>query len=226
MKIRFLFLTGIVWAACQIENARGVLPPARPSLPNFDRRNAATVAPAPDANAQRAEAVLKSRVPDLNILRDRSLGNPRLVPAARGFLTGPGGPGEAVATAPVSASAKDPRAIIKDFLDEHAALFGHNSDVLTTATIRRDYVTPHNGLHTTIWEQTLDDLPVFEALLTGHVTRQGELLSISSRFVPDAVRAADQGTPNRAGLIASPTISAVEAVVRAAANLGTELNAG
>src|SRR2546421_3921237 len=143
MKIRFLFLAGIVWTAFQFENARGVLPPARPSLPNFDRRNAAAVAPAPDANAQQAEAVLKSRVRGLNILRDRILGTPRLVTAARGFLTGPGGGGKALVTAPVSASAKDPRAIIKDFLDEHAALFGHNADVLATAAIRRDYVTPH-----------------------------------------------------------------------------------
>src|SRR5205807_2125143 len=89
-----------------------------------------------------------------------------------------------------------------------------------TARVTRDYTTVHNGLHTVIWEQTLDAIAVFDGLLVGHITRNGELVSVSSRFVPDATRAANAGTPNRATLIASPSITAAQAVVKASADIG------
>ena len=61
---------------------------------------------------------------------------------------------------------------------------------------------------------------MFEALLVGHVTRDGELVSVSSHFVPDAARAADSGTPNHRFLASAPAISAARAVRLAAANIG------
>jgi len=56
-------------------------------------------------------------------------------------------------------------------------------------------------------------------LLTGNITRDEELISISSHFVPDAGEAADAGTPNRESDLAQPPITARKAVVKAAANL-------
>jgi Zn-dependent metalloprotease len=119
--------------------------------------------------------------------------------------------------------ANDPHRVIKAFLNEHSALFGHDSSILVSAKVERDYVTEYNGLHTTIWQQTLDDIPVFEALLTGHVTRDGELVSISSHLVPVAATAADAGTPGRRSLQASPTISAAKAISISAPNVGVEV---
>src|SRR4030095_3708698 len=57
----------------------------------------------------------------------------------------------------------------------------------------------------------------------GHITKKGELVNISSRFVPDPGQAAKAGTPNRAEVIRTPVISARQAIAKAASNLGTEL---
>jgi hypothetical protein len=226
MKIRFWVPT-ILWiVAVYSPNVWGILPPNRTTLPNYDKRLTAAPAAA-DASQQQAESVLRARVKDVRISRDAILGTPKLVAASRGFLTGPGASGRALSSSPgIAAVAADPYAPIKSFLNEHSALFGHDARVLAEARIKRDYVTSHNGLHTVVWEQTLDDVPVFDAVLAGHITRNGELVSLSSLFVPNAAGAANAGTPNRASLISSPTISAEESVVRAAANLGVELEAG
>src|SRR5205814_6556233 len=172
-----------------------------------------------------AEAALKASMPDLHVSLDKVLGTPRLVAASRGFLTGPGGRSLGLSSRlGLAVAATDPNAPIKNFLNEHAALFGHNASVLATARIKRDYVTTHNGLHTVIWEQTLDGISVFEGLLAGHITKKGELVSLSSRFLPDVRAAADAGTPNHAILASDPVISAVDALVRAAANVGTDIS--
>ena len=42
-----------------------------------------------------------------------------------------------------------------------------------------------------IWEQQLDGIAVFEAVLISHSTKHGELVSVSTQFVPDAVSAAN-----------------------------------
>src|SRR5439155_14782333 len=216
MNIRFFIAANVGLIFFQLTEAWGFLPPGRSPLPNFDKRQVASVTARPDAGAQQAEAALKARIPELRVSRDAILGTPRLVSTSHGFLTGPGGSGIGFA------SAIDPHAPIKNFLNEHAALFGHNADVLAAATVKRDYTTAHNGLHTVIWEQTLDAIAVFDGLLVGHITRNGHLVSVSSRFVPDAPRAANAGTPNRATLIASPTVTAARAVVNAASNIGVE----
>src|SRR5262249_14173957 len=67
---------------------------------------------------------------------------------------------------------------------------------------------------------------VFDGVLAGHITRNGELVSVSSLFVPDVETAANAGTPNRSTLVSSPTVSAAESVARAAANLGADLDVG
>ncbi len=230
MKARFLIVPGSALMALISVCVQAYRLPNQGALPNFDKRTVATntttaqTSFAPSA-VQQAVAMLQSRVPGIKIDRDRILDSPRRIAAPRGFLTGPGGRGKALSDAAVDAvSSDDPHRVIKAFLNEHAAVFGHNSDVLTQARIKRDYVTAHNGLRTVIWEQMLDDIPVFDGALAGHITRNDELVNLSSLFVTDVVGAANRGTPNRAALVASPPLSAAEAVVRAAANLGTELD--
>jgi hypothetical protein len=232
MKTRFAVAAVIAMVGLFHPDAWGFLSPKSEPFTNYDKRiellkqspakqaSAATLGPAQD----QAVTALQSAIPDLRISKDRILGTPANVAAARGFLTGPGGKGKGLSETSLQAvDANDPHRVIKAFLNEHSALFGHDSSILVSTKVQRDYVTEHNGLHTTIWQQTLDDIPVFEALLTGHVTRDDELVSISSHMVPDAASAADAGTPGRRSLQASPTISAAKAISIAAANVGAEV---
>ena len=226
MKNRLLMVASLGLFFCQLPAASGVNSPAKPALPNYDKRTQAPSAPALAANPrqEQAAALLKTRVPNLSISQDQILGTPGLVSASRGFLTGPDGDGKGLGRAYLEAlPANEPHRVIKAFLNEHSALFGHDANALKSARVKRDYVTKHNGLRTTVWEQTLDDILVFEGLLVGHVTRDGELVSISSHFVPDVAKAADGGTPNRKSLMAGPKISAAKAVVNAASNIGAEV---
>jgi hypothetical protein len=226
MKNRILITTclGLVFGPSAL--VMGFGPSANPSLPNYDKRAAAPAArqaaPAstnalPDPTA----ALLNSRVPGVRIRRDDILGMPRQITAARGFLTGPEGRGLAVSDAHLDAlPADDPHLVIKAFLNEHSALVGHDASLLTSAQVQRDYVTGHNGLHTTVWVQTLEDIPVFDGLLIGNVTHNGELATLSSQFVPDVTSAANAGNPGWKSLVTAPTISAAQALVRAASNIG------
>lgn len=212
--------------AC-VSQALAVLPASTEPLHNFDKRKLAPVPAlaAPDAAKANASAALQSRVPGVKISTDKVLGTPRMVSAREGFLTGSHGLGGAVSEPFLQAvPANDPHRVIKAFLNEHAALFGHDATALSSARLSRDYVTRHNGLQTVVWEQTQDDIPVFEGLLVGHVTRNGELVNLADHFVADPAKAANSGTPNRATLLASPTITAAGAIARAGADIGSSVD--
>jgi hypothetical protein len=92
----------------------------------------------------------------------------------------------------------DPRRAIKAFLIENAALFGHGAEVLTNATISREFVSAHNGMRTVEWRQQLDGIPVFEAGFKGHITQEGRLVNISSRFLPDIENRCGDGSSTAA----------------------------
>jgi len=66
-------------------------------------------------------------------------------------------------------------------------------------------------------------IAVFEGVLISHTTKRGELVSISSQFVPEAEKAAVRGTPD--GTVVAPEISAGRAVTIAAGNLGEKITA-
>ncbi len=195
--------------------------PAEPSLPNLDRRReAASPGPRLDANQAAAAAQLKARVPGLQIDLDDLLGTPKRIASRSGFLSGPKGQGKGVS--PKNAQAfpeDDPHRAVKAFLKEHAALFGHGPEVLPPARLKRDAVTPHNGMRTVVWEQTLDDLAVFGSQLTAHTTKAGELISVSSQFLPALEAAANAGVANRAAVENAPPVAVRQAIQLAAANL-------
>jgi len=171
----------------------------------------------------RAAAIerLRQRVPGLRVEHDPLLLTPKHIASTAGFLSGPNGEGRALPPARAHGRAEnDPHRPILDFIDEHAAVFGHGADVVERARLRRESVTPHNGLRTAVWEQRVDDIPIDEAVLIGNVSARGELVSLSSQFLPDAERAAEVGTPNRADVLRRPAISARQAIVNAAGDLG------
>lgn len=203
----------------------GQLKPAGTDLPNFDKRTAPVPAAARLAEREEARAQLAAQVPDLAVDFDPLLDSPKFIRARTGFLSGPNGQGKALSGAGAKAlAANDPNLPIKAFLNEHARLFGHNADVLNNARTKRDYVDAHNGLRTVAWEQQLDGIDVFQAVMLAHVTRRGELTSISSGFVPDPAAAADVGTPGRAKLQQAPPISAAQALALAAKNIGVDID--
>ena len=73
---------------------------------------------------------------------------------------------------------------------------------VANAPVSRDSVGAHNGLRTVVWQQQLDGVPVFDAVLIGNSTAAGELVTLSSSFLPDVAAKADAGTPNRAATTA------------------------
>lgn len=199
--------------------------PAHDELPDLDKRldrlpKVKAPTPAHMAEVQK----LQAQVPGLRVEQDEVRGSPKHIASTRGFLTGPKGEGKSVSSARMQKlPASDPHRSIKAFVDEHAALFGHDAGALKAARLRKDFISRQNGVRSILWEQQVDDIPVFEGVMLGHVTAQGELVSLSSQFIADPVRAADLGTPNRAALRLQPAIAAVQAVILAAENLGEAL---
>jgi len=201
--------------------------PTRPELPDFDVRtqNASALA-VPTVDRAPALANLKARVPDVKVDFDDITGSPAWIRSERGFLTGTNGGGAVSSQTLARYSAADPHRATRAFLDEHSGLFGHDSTALDAASIKREFITAHNGLRTVVWEQQVDGIPVFEALLVSHTTKRGELVSISSHFVPAPEQAAGGGASNRLANLSRPLITAPQALVDAAQNIGDALAPG
>ena len=181
---------------------QAVLPPSIPTLPDYDKR---TSVRREMPLVQRASAAgLQTNLPGARVDFHPVTGSAAWVRRANGFLSGPAGQGSAVSVQGAAPGANSHRAL-RQFLDAHTGLFGHGAEVLDSAQIKEDFVAAHNGLHTVAWEQQLDEIPVFEGLLIAHTTRNGELVSVSSGFLPNHRQAADRATPNRARLENTPT---------------------
>jgi len=201
------------------------LSPSVAPLPNFDKRlESPQGKPTPTAKA--AIGLLQERVPGLKVDFDAVIGSPKIVSATDGFLTGPDAGGAVGSAANLTGIAvDDPNRVTKAFIQEQSALFGHGPELLDQARVSRDYVTAHNGLRTVVWEQQLDGITIFQAVLISHTTSKGELVNISDRFVPDPNAAALRGTPDRAALVATPGVTARQAVALGAQNVGQPVEA-
>jgi uncharacterized repeat protein (TIGR01451 family) len=183
------------------------------AIANFDVRQAqAVVSPA----RRQAETRLVNQAPSAVVDYDQLTGAPKFIHAQSGFLTGPNGQGGAVRNPQSVAglAASDPHLPVKAFLNEHSALFGFGAEALNGAKISRNDVGAHNGLRNTVWQQQINDVPIFEAVLIGNVTKDGELVSLSSGFV---------NGQSTIGNAQAPAISAQQAIINAAQNLGDTL---
>lgn len=194
---------------------------------NFDKRaRADTKADAPVSDYSVALAKLKAAIPGVRIDQDEILGTPAWIVSTRGFLSGPGGEGLGVAPETIASfAAGDSNRVIKAFLQQHSAIFGHGPEILQNARVKREFVTPHNGLRTVIWEQQLDGIPVFEGLLIAQSTKANELAGLSSHFLPSPDLATGLSAPERAAMEARPAITAQQAIANAAQNIGEALAA-
>ncbi|MFM2082107.1 MAG: hypothetical protein RL380_798 [Verrucomicrobiota bacterium] len=173
-------------------------------LPNFDVRPA-------------SQPAITTSPGDFTVHRDPVTGAARFVSARSGFLTGPGGGGKNISPAALAAiPATDPHRALKAFLNEHRTTFGHGADALDAAQVARDFTTPHNGLRTTVWQQHLAGVTIFESVLIAHTTKSGDLVNLADHFIAN---------PAAPALASNPTLTAAQAVTRAAADLGEKLDA-
>lgn len=195
-------------------------------LPNFDTRsNRPQQALGATSEQRRVVGLLGEHDTSFQVDFDELLATPTFVRSRDTFLTGPKGEGNRISAATARrVPVDDPQRPVKNFLNEYPSLFGHGAEVLSDARTNRDFVTANSGMRTVIWQQQVDDIPVFEAVLIAHTTKKGELVNVSSRFLPDVRRAADAGVPSRASIQTAPPISAQQAVAVAAQNVGETLD--
>jgi hypothetical protein len=188
-------------------------------LPPVDRRFelARPPAPVPPERLQALER-LRERLPDMQVDFDDVVRSPRFMHSRSGFLTAPDGvrPISSFEEAPVRT---EPERIIARFIDEHAVLFGHGAGVLDSARVTREFTSAHSGLTTVAWQQQLDGIVVFDAVLVAHVTRRGELVNLSSLMVPALEEGARLTPQERTALVAAPPLDGAQALGRAAENI-------
>ncbi len=197
-------------------------------MANFDRR-AEPLSSSISANAKvgvvnlardNAAANLRYLIADVRIDSDPIFGGPKFISSAREFLTGPNGSGPTISAATEKLfSNNELHRGVKTFLTEHRALFGFGPEALATAKVNRDYVNGSSGFDTVVWQQQLENVAVFESVFQAHHTKNGELINVSSQFVPD-LKTAVLNISNRTTLLASPPVSAHQALVFAAQNIG------
>jgi hypothetical protein len=205
-----------------IERTCAFVASIKPRTPSFDTRRDGLSLAAPTAESKAAAAALQLRLPTLRVDYDPLTLTPAWI-SKMGFLTKPTAQ-EIERTGDLGLDKNDPHRAIKAFLAENAALFGHGPEVLTNASITRDYVTPHNGMRTVAWQQELDGIPVFESVLLGHIAQLGRLVNISSHFLPDVENAAGLQKLSRLGLESAPPISAPQALVIGLRDVGETID--
>lgn len=216
----------LLLAVCAIALASAG-PQPEPSLANIDKRTPqkekqTRQAPQITDKQRIEESKLRVLVPSLKVDYDPITGSPKHV-SSSGFLTETaGGRNAAPANTLINQPGQgDPDAPLKRFLSVHADLFGHGAEILTNnAFVKREVTGLNNGLRTVVWQEQVDGVEIFESLLIAHTSKRGELVSVSSQFVPDPVNAAEKGTPKRAQVLADPPIGVIPAIVHAAASVG------
>ena len=226
MKNLAIVITSLSLIAGIIPGARGVGNSHREALPNLDKREKARLRAEVSPEATQAEANLKARVPGLKISRDGMLGTPRWVSSSRGFLTEAGGAGKGGSHQSLQAfPPDDPHRVVKAFVNEHPAVFGHDASLLSASRVSRDSVSPRNQLRTVVWQQTHEEIQIHEAQLIGNISGRGELINVSDRLMIEAAKAANRGNPGSRGAVDSTKVLAGEAVSIAASNIGGEVPA-
>ena len=103
-------------------------------------------------------------------------------------------------------------AALQNVVASLAERLGLENGDLSSLTVLRDYVTSSNGLRTVTFSQVVDDVPVFDAVVSLHISQSGEIVRITS----SAGRTAAKQQAVR--------IAVEQAVKAAAANIRPELS--
>ncbi len=166
------------------------------ALPDFDIRyvgdqpaefvvEALQVARSSSAIGRREEALkeLELKVPALSLDMHALFGTPHFLRSTATML----------ADAPNS-GATDSRSVVVDFLTKHEGLFELKADELRSGRVTRSYGSGANGVNHWTLLQQFRGLDVFEGELRANVTAAGELINLSSAFLPtpeDGFRVSD-----------------------------------
>ncbi|HZQ48164.1 MAG TPA: hypothetical protein VFC07_14200, partial [Verrucomicrobiae bacterium] len=225
--LRWTALLGAALLALGPAHAFALPSQAEVELSNFDKRLENIHPSAASAMDHRtALANLRGRLPEARVDFDELIGSPKWISSPHGFLTGPDGHGGGISARSLAEfSTDDPYHVTKAFLKEHSELFGHGPEALAGARVKREFVSAHNGLRTVVWEQQVDGIPVFEALLISHLTRNGELVNVASHFLPAPEQAAHAGANDRAALQSNALLTAPQAILLAGQAIGETLTA-
>jgi hypothetical protein len=187
---------------------------AAESLPYFDIRLASDGRPTAVVRAsveplregasreRRVAAVrqLQRRFPGVRVDEHEFFATPQYVASTREFLT-----------PPRVAGTWSPRGVTRGFISQNPALFEIDAVEIDRARIERDIVTPHNGVTHLTYQQQIGGIDLYGCEVLANVTRNGELINISSTMLPRP--AGDFITP-------APALSALDAIRAAAANVG------
>ncbi len=162
----------------------------------------------PGEKRARALAALRAKVPGVEVRFDPVTGAPDHIMATGRFLSqGKSQPDDAYAA-------------VRDFVNEHADLFGHDATLLDDSRVTREDVTAHNGMRTVVWQQQVDGVPVYNTILKANLTKEGALVTMGSHFMSDATAATGMDAATRTALVAQPPVDVKKAVSLAAAHLG------
>jgi hypothetical protein len=157
-----------------------------------------------------AEALVRRQYPNLELVWNPLTGTPRSLYTLDGFLTAP---------TPVAGPQ-----ILLGFVARNSELFRLEPEDLEAFSVSRETVSPGSPVlrrrvstvrHVAL-DQRFQDRQVYPATLVGSVTARGELVNLSGEVVPDLAAAVNA---------IEPTLSALEALERAAASVTASFTA-
>ena len=146
-------------------------------------------------------AELQSDGKALDLIADGPLGTVEVLGTApgTGFLTSGGG---------------DRVATMRAFMAAYSGVYGVSPEQLGNLELVTDYVNPAGNMAWVEFEQRINGLPVFQGLIRGGFTANGELARTTGLLAPGLVPAS---------LPTAPALSAAAAVSSAASNVGWDV---
>jgi subtilisin-like proprotein convertase family protein len=209
------FLTAVAALGVHVV-AQSQAPESQPAPGNYDIRISKDAAGAAEylerfAGASRAGEAAAGRIAGiaqlqndgkaLELIADGPLGIVEVMGAApgSGFLT--------------TASA-DRVAAMRAFMSTYPGVYGLSSDQIAGLDVVADYMNPSGSMGWVEFEQRINGLPVFQGLIRGGFTANGELARTTGLLAPGLVAST---------LPTAPAISAAGAVSRAATNVGWDV---
>jgi extracellular elastinolytic metalloproteinase len=126
----------------------------------------------------------------------------------------PGSPDYQISFLSQQPSLDDPLDIALNYLRQNKDRLGLTDGDLADVVVKDRYVSQHNGVTHLYLRQRLDGVEVFNGDININISRDGRVINLGNRFVPSLEQAVN---------VQTPTLSAVEAVNRAAKHLGLAL---
>ncbi len=185
------------------------------TLPNLDLRLTQAGSGEALLPMKRIEALarLKQEIAGISVDFDPVTKSARWMGANTRLLTGP----------QKELAAKDADAPVREFIEAHREVFGHGAASLDEARRVTDYTINRNGTRKVVWQQQMDGIDVFEAVLQANLTADAALINVGSQFMAKPEAANELTT--RAGLLADPPVKVEQAVALAGQNVGEKLTA-